>query len=324
MGFEVKLKFATRVIVLSAIAIVLLGNRNGVLADCTNCGDADGNGMYTVADIAYITAFLYAGGPAPAECADIDGYDLITIRDVVAGGMLIPPTCVTQPKLVAQPTSIYWIRYFNSYVPANVSTYDVAVLFRNNSLAATARIKGFDLPLSVKVDGQAPLSLSASAVGSTWPGGVFIITDSASGTILVSALNGSVGAGYYNLFTFTISVEPSPNGHPITLEYAEMAPTMTGVFAPPNSACHYVMVLDSNLNAWEPYFDPQCKCGDADNSGFWSISDVVFIINHIFAGGPAAVLVCLEDADGNGMMTISDAVYLIGYIFVGGPAPGGC
>ncbi len=67
-----------------------------------------------------------------------------------------------------------------------------------------------------------------------------------------------------------------------------------------------------------------CKCGDADNSGAWSISDAVYLINYIFAGGPAPAQTCLGDADGSKAISISDAVYLINYIFAGGPAPTGC
>lgn len=68
-------------------------------------------------------------------------------------------------------------------------------------------------------------------------------------------------------------------------------------------------------------FAPACMCGDADGSGIFTISDAVFLINYIFAGGPAPNLICLGDADGNGMISISDAVYLINYIFAGGAAP---
>jgi len=64
-----------------------------------------------------------------------------------------------------------------------------------------------------------------------------------------------------------------------------------------------------------------CNCGDADGSGGIDISDAVFLIQYIFAGGPAPNPICLGDADGSGSVDISDAVYLIQYIFAGGPAP---
>ncbi len=66
---------------------------------------------------------------------------------------------------------------------------------------------------------------------------------------------------------------------------------------------------------------PQFVCGDAEGSASISISDAVYLINYIFAGGPAPVPVIRGDADCSGLVTISDAVYLINYIFAGGPVP---
>lgn len=66
---------------------------------------------------------------------------------------------------------------------------------------------------------------------------------------------------------------------------------------------------------------PAAVCGDADCNGIITISDAVYLINYIFAGGPVPCTIQAGDADGNGIITISDAVYLINYIFAGGPAP---
>lgn len=64
-----------------------------------------------------------------------------------------------------------------------------------------------------------------------------------------------------------------------------------------------------------------CLCGDADGSGSYDISDVVFLIGFIFSGGATPNPLCLGDSDGSGSIDISDAVYLISYIFSGGSAP---
>ncbi len=69
----------------------------------------------------------------------------------------------------------------------------------------------------------------------------------------------------------------------------------------------------SGKAAWE--------CGDANGSGAISISDVVYLINYIFSGGPAPNPVFSADANCSGGVNISDAVYLINYIFTGGAAP---
>ncbi len=62
-------------------------------------------------------------------------------------------------------------------------------------------------------------------------------------------------------------------------------------------------------------------CGDADGSEIVSVSDCVYLINYIFAGGPAPTTLRGGDPDGSCVTSVSDAVYLINYIFGGGPAP---
>ncbi len=66
---------------------------------------------------------------------------------------------------------------------------------------------------------------------------------------------------------------------------------------------------------------PPYLCGDADNSELVTISDAVYLINYIFAGGPAPVPAEAGDANCSSSINVSDAVYLISYIFGGGPVP---
>ena len=51
------------------------------------------------------------------------------------------------------------------------------------------------------------------------------------------------------------------------------------------------------------------------------IDDVVYLINYIFAGGPAPEPLATGDADCSGDVDIDDVVYLINYIFGGGHEP---
>lgn len=67
--------------------------------------------------------------------------------------------------------------------------------------------------------------------------------------------------------------------------------------------------------------DAPALCGDADGNTIITISDAVFLISYVFAGGPAPSPIDSGEADCNGMVTISDAVYVINYIFAGGAAP---
>jgi len=61
--------------------------------------------------------------------------------------------------------------------------------------------------------------------------------------------------------------------------------------------------------------------GDATRDGVIDISDVVYLINYLFIGGPAPVPLWVGDANSDEVVDVSDVVYLINYLFVGGPAP---
>lgn len=64
------------------------------------------------------------------------------------------------------------------------------------------------------------------------------------------------------------------------------------------------------------------ECGDVTGDGIVDISDVVFLLDYIFGGGPAPAIYASGDVDCNGYIEVSDAVYLLWYIFVpGSPEP---
>jgi hypothetical protein len=83
-----------------------------------------------------------------------------------------------------------------------------------------------------------------------------------------------------------------------------------------------VLYLAAKLGIYVYHINlPPAVCGDADGSGSLDISDVVYLLQYIFAGGPAPDPVLTGDVDCSGSVDISDVVYLISYIFAGGPAP---
>jgi hypothetical protein len=61
--------------------------------------------------------------------------------------------------------------------------------------------------------------------------------------------------------------------------------------------------------------------GDINQNGGYDISDAVYVINHIFKGGPAPT--CAEAADVNDdcQYNITDAVHIVNHVFKGGPPP---
>jgi hypothetical protein len=73
------------------------------------------------------------------------------------------------------------------------------------------------------------------------------------------------------------------------------------------------------------YCDGCCACGDANSDRVINISDAVFIIQYVFAGGSAPAscwyLESQGDANGDSVVNIADAVFLITYIFSNGDPP---
>ena len=61
--------------------------------------------------------------------------------------------------------------------------------------------------------------------------------------------------------------------------------------------------------------------GDANDSAAVSVQDVFYLINNLFAGGPAASVPCRADVNGDGHAAVTDVFYLINYLFAGGSAP---
>lgn len=61
--------------------------------------------------------------------------------------------------------------------------------------------------------------------------------------------------------------------------------------------------------------------GDTNGSGAVETSDIFYLINHIFAGGPAPPVPCRADANRSGAVDVADIFYVINFLFAGGPAP---
>ncbi len=82
------------------------------------------------------------------------------------------------------------------------------------------------------------------------------------------------------------------------------------------------VVADTNSNGVPDSCDPPSYvCGDADGNSSVNISDVVRLINYIFAGALPPNPLAAGDPNCSGAVNISDAVYLVNYIFSSGPAP---
>lgn len=77
-----------------------------------------------------------------------------------------------------------------------------------------------------------------------------------------------------------------------------------------------------------PASDPDCCTvrGDVDHDGSIGISDLVYLTDFMFNGGPAPPCFHEGDVDGNGIppIDIADLTYLVEFMFNGGPPPPAC
>jgi hypothetical protein len=65
------------------------------------------------------------------------------------------------------------------------------------------------------------------------------------------------------------------------------------------------------------------KCGDASGDGVVDASDLVYLLNYLFASGPPPNPMAVGDVTCDGVVDISDVVYLLNYLFAHGPQPCG-
>jgi hypothetical protein len=78
----------------------------------------------------------------------------------------------------------------------------------------------------------------------------------------------------------------------------------------------------TNFNLYAGFVYPTVvKCGDANADGKITVSDVVYLVNYLFKGGPVAKPYEAGEANCDGKVTVSDVVYLVNYLFKGGPVP---
>ncbi len=61
--------------------------------------------------------------------------------------------------------------------------------------------------------------------------------------------------------------------------------------------------------------------GDVNCDGQRTVSDIIYLINYLFKGGPPPSFIETGDANCDGKVTVADVVYLINYLFKGGPPP---
>jgi hypothetical protein len=65
-----------------------------------------------------------------------------------------------------------------------------------------------------------------------------------------------------------------------------------------------------------------CARGDENGDSQVTVADAFYLVNHLFAGGPAPAHLPAGDANSDGSLSVADVFFLVSYLFGGGPEPG--
>jgi hypothetical protein len=61
--------------------------------------------------------------------------------------------------------------------------------------------------------------------------------------------------------------------------------------------------------------------GDLNSNGSIDLSDVIYLLWHLFEGGPAPPCTKSADSDDTGVVELADGIYLLNHLFLDQPAP---
>ncbi len=249
-------------------------------------GDLNLNGIpYEIADaVVFANYFLYglaafspnpvfmqaqiAASDANANSVPLEYRDVIYILRVITGDALPFPKVTT---------------------PADT----LAAVFTQNTASKSVSV-------------QYPASLA---------GAYLVFVGEVTPTFLPSAPGNFIqSSAFENGFTRVLlaGTEPSPTPGPIWFNY-----TGNGVL----QSVETTDFDDSPIDVQIVIENGTFACGDVNHDAHINISDIVAMIGAIFDLWPSPVDPALADVDCSGTMTISDVVYLLQYIFASGGAP---
>jgi N-acetylneuraminic acid mutarotase len=122
--------------------------------------------------------------------------------------------------------------------------------------------------------------------------------------------------------TATPTRTPTPNG--TSTPTPTTTPTPNATNTPTPTATPTQTRTPTRTPTATPTPTPTSVCttkpaGDVNADGSVDVSDVFYLINYLFASGPAPV--CSGDVNADHSVDISDVFYLINYLFAGGPPP---
>jgi hypothetical protein len=295
------------------------------------CGDVNQSGGISSPDLFAMLIYSRKANwaiAADTNCANVDGYPGITMRDLCILGdeifyLWAEPDCDLETTgYVPMPNAGYFLN-FNSVFPPFDSA--VTLHFDLTMPGLPQRTMGVELCMRIRVDG------ADVTIGNITPPPVedppdwwyqsLFKQDSANippGHLLGSYVKWEPGGavfGRHYMGSAQILTPPVDSYRVITVEFVEM---------PVSGQNTSMAVQDVTYDGWAINFDSWIidRTGDANNDRSLTSADIILLVNYVFKSGHSPYPVpAAGDVNCSGGTTSADIIALVNHVFKGGPGP---
>ncbi|MGQ9589315.1 MAG: dockerin type I repeat-containing protein [Planctomycetota bacterium] len=295
--------------------------------ECEAAADVNDNGLVELSDYTYLVNFLFAGGPAPPPPFPEPGTD---------------PT----PGVGVSPDRDARFRFevgASAGVPSDVGIAIPVRMVNEVPVTGLTMVLRFD-PDQLRVDQI--VTEEGTILSRDSAEYIFAEADNTAGMVCISALK-----DFATPFWFQVASDPefppSPEGSlvatlkcgivvgadkgfaPIAFADAlkirdpsvpptspDVLPELHNLVALGPAAVRPVLAAGGGIDIRRGFIR-----GDANKDDGVDISDAVYLIGHIFLGGPVPPCKDAADVNNDTRLDISDSIFLLNYLFKGGPQP---
>jgi len=309
-------------------------------------GDISGDGVRDMTDAILLEQFLYPGvlpfGPPPEplgcdlvpnQSGDLNDNEVETIADLLMFLGYLNCGAITIPE----PSSLCGDDVDDDTV--GFDTIDTDYLLSAFTISVTGavdEVRSVDVLLQVKsptpvkalsLSLEIGAGLSLAPVPLTLAGGVSadffgtlidgnLVSVAAGSTTCGTPMMPSTGLAFAQIATLHLQLAPFATFPPCQLiqEADVLGHVRRTTIVDPFFQDHQPLFLSGSGTIFAR--------GNANNLDFdVNIADAIWILSHLFPGGPPVPLECIDAADANnsGAIDIADPIYLLGFLFSGGP-----